>query len=187
MGYEDIVGYDPFQFGADIAGPEDIWGGDRDLAQMMGYNPNYQLVGAEGPPPAQQAALRQLAMKHAAALVPRQIRKANDFPLGFGPTVIAAGATVNIIVQPQTPFKGHRLVIPSDFAGAVLINDIKVGKNSQLPSSNPLPGRMFTEFGVGMTLGLDTASISQQISLSITNTSGAPITFTAGLIGKSVE
>lgn len=173
----------------DIIGAYDIIGtelaGDHDMMAL--------LAGADSPlanaAPAQQVALaRQIAMRGSpAVVVNRAPTKSRLYPQGFGPTTIAAGATVNIIVQPQVAFKGKRLVIPSDFAGAVLVNDIKIGNNSQLPSSNPLPGRAFTEMAFGVNIDFDTAQISQQISMSITNTSGASITFSACIFGIAVQ
>ena len=134
-----------------------------------------------------QAMLRQLAARQARAVVPRPVTKGREYPLGFGPVTITAGSSQIIITQPQVPFKGRRLIIPSDFAGAILVNDIKVGKNSQLATSNSLPGRMFTEFAVGVDLSLDTAQISQQVTLNVTNISGASVNFTASLTGAAVE
>ena len=171
----------------DIIGAEELLGtelsfGRSDLAQLLAGD------DGGGSDMRRQAMVNQLAMRGgAAAVVTRANTKARVYVQGFGPTVIAAGATVNIIVQPQTTFKGKRLFIPSDFAGVILVNDLKIGNVSQLPSSNPLPGRMFTEFAVGVEQDFDTAQISQQISLSVTNTGGAPVTFMAGLKGLIVS
>lgn len=185
MRYADIIGT---RLGAD-----DIVGGDGDLEALLAGT-DLTLFGADAAaaaPVAAEAAnrqmLRNLALRGGgAALVHRSPSKSRIYVQGFGPTTIAAGATVNIIVQPQTAFKGKRLCIPSDFAGAILVNDLKIGNLSQFPSSNPIPGRMFTEFAVGMEQDFDTAQISQQISLSVTNTSGAAVSFTAGLKGLVV-
>jgi hypothetical protein len=172
----------------DLIGAVDIIG-DTDLDQLLS---GADLASVDAPsamaaPAAKQAMLQALMARGGAAVTSRSPTKARKYTQGFGPTVIAGGATVNIIVQPQVAFKGKRLVIPSDFAGVILINDLKIGNTSQLPSSNPLPGRMFTEFAVGVEQDFDTAQISQQISLSVTNTGGAPVTFTAGLLGIAVQ
>jgi len=188
FGAEDLLGT---ELGVEL-------GGDGDLEALLSGADDLAFVGAAAAPSSALAAkvrasqnkkamLRALAMKGgAAAVVSRHATKSRKYTQGFGPTVIAGGATVNIIVQPQVTFKGKRLVIPSDFAGVILINDLKIGNISQLPSSNPLPGRMFTEFAVGVEQDFDTAQISQQVSLSVTNTGGAPVTFTAGLLGLIV-
>ena len=174
--------YEP-QLEGFYAGALNPFAGAIPLGYPSGYHgelAGLQLAGAAAHPAAQAANkaafLRQLAMRGgAAAVVSRPPHKSRIYCQGFGPTGIAAGATVNIIVQPQVTFKGKRLVIPSDFAGAVSVNDLKIGNISQLPSSNPLPGRAFTEFAVGMEQDFDTAQISQQVSLSITNNRGAAI------------
>lgn len=119
---------------------------------------------------------------------PFQPRKVREYPLGFDSgTAVAAGATAQIIQAPQIPFKGTRLVVPSDIAGLFLILDLRVGKNSQFVSAGSVPARTFAENGVSVTLSLDTAQVSQQIVLSVQNFSGAAARFTASLIGTGVE
>jgi len=177
MAYQDIIGAEDI-LGTNLGADDDL------LALVAGDTANAGLAT----PAAKQNMLRQLAMRGgAAAVVTRGATKARKYCQGFGPTTIAAGATVSIIVQPQVAFKAKRLVIPSDFAGAILVNDLKIGNTSQLPSNNPLPGRAFTEFAVGMDQDFDTAQISQQISLNVTNTSGASVSFTALLNGIVVQ
>ena len=197
FGYQDIIG-------TEFAGAEDIIGADDDLlallagdslsvfgadpAAMAPAAPAQSLAQRVQSAAAKKAFVQQLALRgNGAAVVTRGPSKSRKYAQGFCPTVINAGATVNIIVQPQVTFKGKRLFIPSDFAGAILVNDLKIGNTSQLPSSNPLPGRAFTEFAVGVEQDFDTAQISQQISLSVTNTSGAAVTFTAMLNGIVVQ
>jgi hypothetical protein len=135
----------------------------------------------------QNQMLRALAEKNASALISRQPQKSREFPLGFPETPVAAGATENVTVQPQVPFRGERLVIPSDIAGLFMIDDIRVGKNSQLVSTGAIPARTFTEVGVGVGVHLDTAQVSQQITLRVRNISGQDATFRAALIGRAVE
>lgn len=173
--YEDIIG-------ADLAfGAEDIVGGYSELDALFSGARYPLVVGGN------EAGLeQQLAAKHAAMVVRRQPTKAREFPLGFPTTTVAAAASATVQTQPQVAFRGRRLIIPSDIAGSVLISDLKVGQASQFTSSNPVPGRCFTELGVGVDMNLDTAQISQFISLSITNTSGAQISFNAAIIGTSV-
>lgn len=174
--FQDIIG------GAeDIIGAELAMGGHDPLDAVFGGR--QLVVGAADA----NAVETNLASRHSAMLVQRQVTKAREYPLGFPTTSVAAGATATVSSQPQVPFRGRRLIVPSDIAGSFLINDIKVGKTSMLPNSNPIPARAFTELGVGVDLNLDTAQISQNISLSIENTSGAALDFNAALIGTAVE
>ena len=165
----------------DIVGAEDIIGSDMDNY----FDQRGQLVvGNDG---GQGQMAQQIAQRDAVLVRQRNASRARQFPLGFPTTVLAAGASAVITTQPQVTFRPRRLVIPSDIAGSILVNDLKVGKNSMFPSANPIPGRMFTEVGVGVDLQLDTAQISQAISLNVTNTSGGSITFNAGVIGDAIE
>ncbi len=158
MAFEDIIG-------ADIAiGAETL--------ELLKRNPEV---------------LRTLAERNASALVSRTPQKSREFPLGFPETDIAAGATENVVTFPQIPFRGERLLVPSDICGLFSIDDIKVGKNSQLVASGPLPARCFSEVSVGVGLHLDTAQVSQQITLVVRNISGQAATFRAMLIGRAVE
>lgn len=178
--FNDIVG-NQLAFGA-----EDIVGGYDELDALFAGSRYPLIVSGEGETPARTAAERQLAMRNAAMVVPRQVTKAREYPLGFPTTSLAAATTATISAAPQIPFRGRRLLIPSDIAGSILINDIKVGQASQFPASNPVPGRAFTELGVGVDLNLDTAQISQVVSLNVTNTSGAVVSFNAAIIGTAV-
>lgn len=172
--YKDLVG------GIDLVGAY-----SPGLQHMFGANGQRVVVGAD---PSQQAAMANLAMAQATGVVDLQPTKSRRYPLGFPTTTVtASNGTATASSQPQIPFRGERLIIPSDFAGSILINDVKVGKNSQLAAAQPLPGRAFTEFGWGVDLHLDTADVSQFISLSLQNTSSHDITFNGMLIGRAVE
>jgi hypothetical protein len=151
--------------------------------EIVGYD---EIVGADyrvsGDNPGAAIAQRQ------AVLVRNNgPQRARQFPLGFPSTAIAAAATATITAQTQVIFRPRRLVIPSDIAGSLLVNDFKIGKNSMFPSADPIPARVFSENSVGVDLQLDTAQVSQLISLNISNTSGASVTFVAACIGDAVE
>jgi len=110
------------------------------------------------------------------------------FPLGFeSSTTIAAGASATITSRPQVIFKGQRLVVPSDVAGSFVLDDVKVGKDSQFVAEGSIPARVLQENAVDVAFELDTAQISQDISISVTNIGGAPVVFRAALIGQAAE
>lgn len=114
-------------------------------------------------------------------------RKSRQYPLGFPTTSMATLTSTNVVAQTQVLFRGRRLIIASDIAAAFLINDFRIGKNSQFPSTGPVPARVFSETAVGVDLSLDTAQISQNISLNVTNTSGSTVIFNAALLGDALE
>jgi len=173
----------------DIVGAQDIIGGDNDydLDALFSGNGGQMVFGADAPA-AEQAMAQRLAGRRAHMVVNRAPTKSRRFPLGFPTTVLAvAGGTININAQPQCLFRSERLVIPSDIAGSILVQDLKIGNVSMFPVSNPVPGRCFTENAVGVDLGLDTATTSQFITLSVQNTSLAAVTFNAAIIGTVIQ
>lgn len=119
--------------------------------------------------------------------VDRPNTKARQTPLGFPTTSIATTVTTNVSAITQVLFRGRRLVIPSDIAASILVNDLRIGKNSQFSSTGPVSGRVFSEAAVGVDLSLDTAQVSQAIVLNVTNSSVGTIVFNAALLGDSLE
>lgn len=135
-----------------------------------------------------QAIANKIKAANALLVVDDPPTHARRFPLGFESTgPIAAGASVTITSRPQVLFKGQRLVLPSDIAGDFTIDDLKVGKDSQFVAEGSIPGRVLQENATMVDFDLDTAQISQDISIIITNIGGAPRTFRAALWGKVAE
>ncbi len=184
--YDDIIGAADLAFGA-----QDIVGGYNQLDALFSGQRGPMIVTGQDQLSANGEANRNalaqtLLSRNSAMVVQRGVTKAREFPLGFPTTALAAATTANIQTQPQVPFRGRRLAIPSDIAGSILVNDLKIGNASMFPNSNPVPGRMFSELAVGIDLNLDTAQISQVVSLNVTNTSGGAVTFNAAIIGTVV-
>ncbi len=125
----------------------------------------------------------------------RQLRDTRALALGFYQPGIAISGTFNVTSRPQVLFRGERLVIPDSpaypgqlnatQADSFLINDIKIGNKSQLVEATSLPARAFAENAVGVRLSLDTASIAQDVVVSVTNVDVAAATFRAVLFGTS--
>jgi len=169
----------------DIAGDPDLAamaGNDPDLAAMAGGM--YQIMGTEPMSPDMQNAY---ASRNGVAYKQAEPTKWREAVIGFGITKIDAGGTLDVAIQPQVVFRGERLTIPSDIAGQIIVQDLKVGKDSQFASVGGVPGRSFDERATGGRLRMDTAQISQQVVLRITNTGGAPVDFTASITGTSLE
>ncbi len=128
-----------------------------------------------------------VAMKQAKILANLEPQKTRRLPLGFPATTVSASGTASVSTQPQVPFRPERLVIPSDYAGDLSITQLVVGKTNQLAASQPLPARAFTEFGWGMDMLLDTADVSQFVTLSLSNLSAAAIDFLGLFLGTAIE
>lgn len=115
--------------------------------------------------------------------------KSREQILGFdsGVAGVAAGATLNVVSRPQVVFRPDRLVIPATIAAAFLLNDIRIGRSSQLTSGNPVPCEAFGQTAFGVRLKMDTAQVSMDVALNVTNISAGLLRFLACLIGPSVE
>lgn len=111
----------------------------------------------------------------------------SGYPLGFDSvTTFASGSSATVTSQPQTVFRCERLIVPTSIAPSVLIVDVKIGNRSQLNNSTNLPGAVFAENAVGVSLRWDTAQISQVIAITATNTiTTAGIRFVAAMLGTA--
>ncbi len=118
----------------------------------------------------------------------RMPSKGREYVMGLDSVAtVAAAATAIITTRPQVIFRPDRLVVPASIAASFLINDLRVGKNSQFVSATAVPAEAFTQGAFGVRLKMDTAQISQDIILSVTNISGGALRFNAALIGPAVE
>lgn len=135
-----------------------------------------------------RAVAAKIMSRNALLLKETQPTKSRIFPLGFesdGP--VASNDSVTITSRPQVLFRGERLVVPSDIAGDFTIDDLKVGKDSQFVAEGSIPARVLQENAVDVLFQLDTAQISQDITISATNIGGAPRVFRAALFGSAAE
>ncbi len=176
--YYDIgaaYGHDRFAMGADAA------------ARRVTRVPALARNGAANP--ALQAAIAQRVADQGTIVREREPYKSRQYAIPFdsGTTAMAAGATQVITSQPQVLFRPERLVVSSAIAASFLINDFKVGKNSQFATSGSHPADAFAPNAFGVRLKCDTAQVSHLISLSVTNNSAAALRFLATLFGEAVE
>ena len=113
--------------------------------------------------------------------------KDRELPVGVdsGATLILAGASQDIQIQPQVDFRVERLIAANSLAPNFSIRDVKVGKDSQLVASGEIPAETFSNLSVGVGLKGDVCRVGQIITVSVVNTSGAPARFRGSLIGKA--
>lgn len=130
-----------------------------------------------------KAALKQLAMRSAGAVIKRGLDRRRRYPLGVVPTTITSGNTATIPTTPQNLFRPERLVIPSDIAFDIGVTDVKVGNQSQFVETSEVPGSLFSEVAINTGVTFDTAEIGNQISVALRNKSLADVEFTAGFVG----
>jgi hypothetical protein len=197
-GYSDIVGYDEIVGALDemdaatgnwLSVGDNLAIGD-DIEQLL------HAAGAEaaGAPSkiqqlAQKLSLARRIDPRAVTVMDRPATRRREYPLGFESAAeVALNGTALVRATPQISFRGERLVVPSDISLFFSIDDIIVGKNSQLVSDGPIPASTFSEVAVGVRLNLDTANIGNTITMRVRNVgSSDPIFFRASIIGTGVE
>jgi hypothetical protein len=104
--------------------------------------------------------------------------------LGFGVTPFAANQSANVTAQPQIPFRPERLITAVP-AVTFSINEIFIGQRAQFVTPGAVPADAFVATAVDTILKLDTASTAQNITLQVTNLTGAGASFQAMFIGTT--
>lgn len=191
-GVEDIVTGDDYT----SLGDEFVSGADEDVRQLLSAGDEFvsgeelALSGASIPQArmmsmAKRLAARAVARKGAVAVKSRGATAARRFPLGLsGQFTVTSTGTLDQIIQanPQIPFRGERLTLPSVMgvaraqngatfgstsqtvtASDFVVTDVKIGNRSQLVAAGGIPGQVFAESGFGVALRLDTAQVAQNV------------------------
>lgn len=180
IGWDQLIGADDDFLDALVeGGAADFLVSGDGSSEIIGAAANAKRANAAK----KAAALKQLAMRNAGAVVNRGLDRRRRYPLGFVPTAVAAATTVQIPSAPQNLYRPERLVIPSDIAFDAGVADIKVGNQSQLVQSVEVPAALFSEVAINTGVTFDTAEVGNQVSVNIRNKSAAAFEFTAGLVG----
>lgn len=163
-----------------VSGAYDIVGGDGS-SEIIGA----ELIGAASAGnPRAKAALRQIAMRNAGAVVKNDLKNRRRYPLGFVPTEVDSGDAATIPAAPQNLFRPERLVIPSDICFDFGVQDIKVGNQSQFAQSVEVPAAVFSEVSIDTNVTFDTAEVGNQISILVRNKGTTDnLEFTAAALG----
>lgn len=120
----------------------------------------------------------------------RSYSRARRQLLPFGDTgSLAAGNSVDLLGNPQVPFKPERLVIQETTStGAAVVSDIKVGKNSQFISAGTFPAALFQGNSNEGLFQFDTARPGIDIVITVHNAHTAdPLTAYVGMVGISLN
>jgi hypothetical protein len=136
----------------------------------------------------QHKAVRDKALAKAALAQKKAPTRSRELILGFDSIAnVGAGVTLDITSRPQVVFRPDRVVVPATIAPNFLIVDIRVGKNSQFTASQPVPAEVFSQGGFQVGMKMDTAQISQDVVMRVTNTSAGALRFNAAMIGPALE
>ena len=135
---------------------------------------------------AAQAIANQRRIGERGRLVDREPKKLRKYLFGLLATAdTPAGSTGSVTTRPQVPIKITKLVL----RGAPFwnINDVKIGKDSQLAGGDPIAGEIFDGTVDANEILADTASNGQDIIFQFQNITGAPRRFHMSIIGYCVE
>ncbi len=187
--WADIVGAEAAAMAAAPAGPM----GHHGHHHGGGHFPVYGLPGVPGMWGADPRAafIRQLMAKQASLVVDRPMNRSRELPLGFPISTLGGGTPeapsgALAVTQPQTLYRGRRLFVIPSAAGVCVVQDLKVGKDSQLDNSEPVPAEMFAPLSFGGDMNIDTAQVSMIVSLFLGNIGTPEISVTAGMQGTAV-
>jgi hypothetical protein len=167
-------------------GTTEIVGAD-DLEALVGADELDLLMGAAPRRrPGQVMANARHIDPNAVAVIQKRLSTRRKFPLGFPAVTIPLGATALLETNPQFVFRPERLVVPSDIAFDVRLQDVKVGTQSQFVSTDAVPGAVFSEVAINTGISFRTAEIGNGVSFNAINVGAGPTNFSAAIIGTSV-
>jgi len=163
-------------------------GGDyADLMEFTGY----QSAVTGGDPTPRGVPVAYVRTQEGPSVVEKHPKEPREFPIGFqtpSTTPVPANTTVGIEQKPQVLFRGERLALPNSIVLNFDVNDIKVGKDSQLASPGNMPSECFSNLSVGVRMQLDTAEPGITLTLSMFNNDpNNPHAFKSVLYGTVVE
>ena len=106
--------------------------------------------------------------------------------MGFGPVSVSGYAKACISLSVQIVFRMNKLFVDPSCAHAFDISDLRVGKDSQLISPNPIPASACA-VGEGLSCGLvDTATPGILISIEVINRTAMMQSIRGMLRGKTM-
>lgn len=101
--------------------------------------------------------------------------------------LIQPGAEVDVVGEPQKPFRPEALVIDDESLRDFLIVDIKIGTDSFFVNSGPIPASQFSADAILNALRTRTGQTSQQITIRVRNRTPDPKAFYASFKGSKAK
>ena len=121
--------------------------------------------------------------------------------LGFGLGKVPPRGNAIVQAMPQVPFRPERFCVSRECAGHFMINDLKVGMNSQFVSSEPIPARLFgienvhrlreieseEDFDAALPIVFDSAMPGMLVTVSVTRIDDSTIPFECVMVGITLD
>lgn len=183
-----VLGYADYDILGEVLGDDDLMGDDELL-----LGDDFDILGARRRKKKKSGAARQVALARAAqrgALVnpvtPSTVRRLG-LPLDSGSTLVAAGASTSIVVQPNVTIRPERLKIADECASAFRITSVAIGRRLQFAAGGSLSASLYRASNPNNEVQWDTADKREPIEFQVTNDSGASARFMGELVGTVVE
>ena len=119
-----------------------------------------------------------------------------NYFLGLPITLVPGLSAYNVVARTQVAFRPTYIVVPASVAKGFVILDVKVGKNSQLISSDPVPAEVFSgdvvvlkdavvgassDLPLGMMM--DDCHVGETVVLTVQNTLAWAANFCGAVVG----
>lgn len=185
MSYIDIMGDDDLGYD-DLLGDVQVQGDDLlGALQILGARKARKNRGRRGGSnaAANLARSRGTVVKETGPTDSRRLVMGVD----SGTTLIAAGASSTIVINPVEPFRTELFSVDPTIAPSFIITSILVGRKSQLVGTAAVNASVFAGNSPLSAVQWDTAQTSQPISIAVTNNTGGALRFMAALFGTSVD
>lgn len=84
-------------------------------------------------------------------------------------TTAGTGVDISATIRKGRGFAGQRLIIPAEYAASFRVSSVKVGATEMLPSSDPIPGEVFSSANnpPGGALVMTPAPVGQTITVTL--------------------
>lgn len=169
----------------DVLGDDDDVSGD---ALLLGND--YDILGAAR---RSKKSRNSVAMQRAASrgAIVRERQKTQvrrlPLPLDSGATLIAAGASATITVQPNVTTRPEKFSVSPESSPHFTIDSISIGRKLQLGSGGSIAASLYDARNPDNAVQWDTADRREPIEIRVTNQSAQAARFMGLLIGTTVE
>lgn len=186
---DELMGDEVDELMGDLYGNDLGFGGGGDDAGMgmMGAD-DYEILGARGRRGNKLARLaRALKLAKRRRLARRGFSRERGLIMGFDRQTIALNTTADFTANPQVPFRPRTMIVAATSIDGLVIEDIKVGKNSQFVTAGAVPAATFSTDATFKDFKFDTAVPGIDVVVTATDVSGAANTVAISMNGVAAE
>lgn len=172
----DFGGSSPVVWGSPFAGDPDY--------EIMGA---YEILGSPAATPAMQAVAQGILARNGKVVGTTQPRREYSQVLPFTSLAVLTGATREIQVQPQRPFRPEKFRASSTHtAPFFVITAYSIGQDNQFVGPGSIPCDLFSEVALYSQIEAYTANLGSLITMTVQNIDANTRDFRAAFFGTSL-